>query len=112
MKNHLQEFTNYLLSNNSSKTTIKSYLRTIKQFLSVIKRKPRDITKKDIEKYKLYIIQVKKYDSNTLTPKYAAINRYMEYLNKDYKLKPPTKRIKNKIPLTIEEIKKLFHVSI
>jgi site-specific recombinase XerD len=109
---YINEFEKYLISNNSSKTTIKSYLRTIKQFLSIIKRKPRDITKKDIERYKLYAIEVKKYDSNTLTPKYAAISRYMEYLNKDYKLKPPTKRIKNKIPLTIEEIKKLFHVSI
>jgi site-specific recombinase XerD len=60
MKNHLQEFTNYLLSNNSSKSTIISYLRTIKQFHSIIAKRPKDITNKDIERYKLYVIEVKK----------------------------------------------------
>ena len=35
----------------------------------------------------------------------------MEFLKKPIKLKPPKKRVKNKIPLTIEEIKQLFQAS-
>lgn len=113
MKNqkHLKEFENYLIGNNSSKSTIKSYMRTIKQFLELLNKKSEDINNRDIERYKLYVIQVKQYDTNTLTPKYCAINAYMEFLDKPYRLKPPQKRIKNKVPFTIEEIKRLFQAS-
>lgn len=108
---HISEFENYLISNNSSNATIKSYTRTITQLLTFLNKYPEDIFEKDIEKYKLYAIQVKQYDINTLIPKYSAINAFMEFLNKPIKLKPPKKRVKNKIPLTIEEIKLLFQAS-
>jgi site-specific recombinase XerC len=35
----------------------------------------------------------------------------MEFLNKSFRIKPPRKRVKNKVPFTIEEIKQLFHIS-
>jgi len=108
---HISEFENYLISNNNSNATIKSYIRTITQLLKFLNRYPEDIFEKDIEKYKLYAIQVKQYDINTLIPKYSAINAFMQFLNKPIKLKPPKKRVKNKIPLTTEEIKLLFQVS-
>jgi len=113
MKNqkHIGEFENYLISNNSSKSTIKSYTRTVKQFLELLNKKPEDINDRDVERYKLHVIQVKQYDINTLTPKYCAINTYMEFLEKPYRLKPPRKRNKNKVPFTIEEIKQLFQAS-
>ena len=105
------EFENYLIANNSSKATIKSYTRTICQLLKFLNKYPKDIVEKDIEKFKLYAIQVKKYDNNTLIPKYCAINAFMQFLKKPIKLKPPKKRVKNKIPLTIDEIKQLFQAS-
>jgi len=108
---NLNEFRDYLLGNNCSEATIDSYTRTIKQFLIIIDRKPQDINKDDLNKYKLYVIKTKKYDSNTLTPKYCAINSYMEYIEKPYKLKPPTTRTKNKVPFTQDEIQKLFKAS-
>ena len=108
---NIGEFENYLISNNCSKATIKSYKRTITQLLTFLNKYPVDIVEKDIEKYKLYVIQVKQYDINTLIPKYSAINAFMEYLKKPIKLKPPRKRIKNKIPLTIVEVKQLFQTS-
>jgi len=108
---HISEFENYLISNNSSKATVKSYTRTITQFLTFLNKYPDDIFEKDIEKYKLYSIQIKQYDLNTLIPKYSAINAFMEFLKKPIKLKPPKKRVKNKIPLTIEEIRQLFQAS-
>ena len=107
----INEFENYLISNNNSKATIKSYIRTINQLTQFLKKYPAEIVEKDIEKYKLYAIQVKQYDINTLIPKYSAINTFMEFLKKPIKLKPPKKRVKNKIPLTIEEIKLLFQAS-
>lgn len=107
----ISEFENYLISNNSSKATIKSYMRTATQLLRFLNKYPTDIVEKDIEKYKLYAIQVKQYDINTLIPKYSAINAFMEFLKKPIKLKPPKKRVKNKIPLTIEEVKQLFQAS-
>jgi len=79
--------------------------------LKFLNKYPNDIVEKDIEKYKLYAIQVKQYDINTLIPKYSAINAFMELLKKPIKLKPPKKRVKNKIPLTIEEVKQLFQAS-
>lgn len=113
MKNQkkLEEFENYLLSKNSSNSTIQSYIRTVKQFLELLNKNPGDITIKDIERFKLHVIQVKQYDVNTLIPKYCAINSYMEFLDKPLRIKPPRKRVKNKVPFTIEEIKQLFHIS-
>jgi site-specific recombinase XerC len=35
----------------------------------------------------------------------------MEFLGKQLRIKPPRKRVKNKVPFTIEEIKQLFHIS-
>ena len=100
-----------MLSKNSSNSTIQSYIRTVKQFLELLNKNPKDTTTKDIEHFKLHAIQVKQYDINTLIPKYCAINTYMEFLNKPLRIKPPRKRVKNKVPFTIEEIKQLFHIS-
>ena len=108
---NINGFRDYLLGNNCSEATIDSYTRTIKQFLAFLKKQPKDINKDDINRYKLYAIQTKKYDTNTLTPKYCAINSYMEYLEKPYKLKPPTTRTKNKVPFTQDEIHQLFNAS-
>ena len=108
---YINEFGNYLISNNSSNATVKSYIRSITQLLKFLNKYPDEILEKDIEKYKLYVIQIKQYDINTLIPKYSAINAFMEFLNKPLRLKPPKKRVKNKIPLTIEEIKQLFQAS-
>lgn len=99
------------MSKNSSNSTIQSYTRTIKQFLEIINKNPELITIKDIERFKLHVVQIKQYDINTLIPKYCAINTYMEFLEKPLRIKPPRKRVKNKVPFTIEEIKQLFHIS-
>lgn len=110
MKN-IDNFKDYLLGNNCSKATIDSYSRTIKQLLTVLNKKPEDINKNDLNRYKLYAIKTKHYDTNTLTPKYCAINSFMEYLDKPYNLKPPTTRTKNKVPFTRDEIQQLFNAS-
>jgi integrase/recombinase XerD len=107
----IEKYIDYLLGNNCSKATIDSYSRTVTQFLELIQKKPEDITKEDVEKYKLDSIKTKKYDGNSLIPKYAAINHLMEFLEKPYRLNSPKKHIKNKVPLTRNEIQLLFETS-
>jgi integrase/recombinase XerD len=119
MKNqkYLREFENYLLANNRSKETTKSYTRTVSQFMGLIKKPPKDITKEDIERYKYWANEIKHYDRNTLTPKYCAIKSFLEFLDipdkeiKSFKLSPPRLEVKPKKPLTREEIQKMFEIS-
>ena len=112
---HVKKFEDYLIANSKSKETTGSYKRTIRQFLKLINKNPEDIDEEDLQKYKLYA--VKHYNTNTLTPKYSAVNTFMKYIGKskdwreDHKLKPPKKYTPNKIPLTEKEIKGLFKVS-
>ncbi len=113
MKNQktLKEFEDYLLANNSSKETIKSYARTISQLIDFLKKAPEGVSERDLERYKLYAVKIKQYDSNTLTPKYCAINAYMEFVGKSFRLSPPPLKTKNKTPFTKQEIKQLFEAS-
>jgi len=119
MKNqkHIREFENYLLANNRSRETTKSYTRTVSQFIDFIKKQPKDITKEDIERYKYWANEIKHYDRNSLTPKYCAIKTFLEFLEisdkeiKSYKLSPPRLEVKPKKPLTREEIQKMFEIS-
>jgi site-specific recombinase XerD len=115
--NKLKAFEKYLLSNNKSKETIQSYIRTIKQFLDLVNKLPEQICKEDIEKYKYWAHEIKHYDRNSLTPKYCAIKSYLELLEipdkelKSYKLSPPKIEVKPKTPLTRQEIQKLFEIT-
>jgi len=117
-KEKLNHFKDYLLGENRSKETISSYIRTTQQFLSLIGTKPGDdVSEDDLRKFKIWVNKTKKYDSNTLTPKFTAINKYLEYLKKprewrdEHKLVPPKKVVKNKESLTREEVQKIFKVS-
>ena len=78
----LKAFENYLLANNKSKETIKSYIRTVKQFFDLINKQPENIQKEDIERYKYWVNEIKHYDRNSLTPKYCAIKTFLEFLER------------------------------
>jgi len=113
----LKAFQNHLLANNKSRETTKSYTRTVSQFIDLIKKQPKDITKEDIERYKYWANEIKYYDRNSLTPKYCAIKTFLEFIGisdkeiKSYKLSPPRLEVKPKKPLTREEIQKIFEIS-
>ena len=117
-KLNLTPFKDYLIGKSKSKETIKSYERTITQFLNLIKKQVNeDINKEDLQKYQVWANKTKAYKSNTLTPKYCAINMYLDYLDKPemwlkkHKLQPPKQIVPNKTPFTREEIKLLFKLS-
>ena len=113
----LKKFRNYLLANNKSKETVLSYTRTIRQFLNLIQKNPENIRKKDVERYKYWANEIKHYNRNTLTPKYCAIKTFLEFLEipnkeiKSYKLNPPQIEVKPKIPLTRQEVQKMFDIT-
>lgn len=115
LQEHLDGYRDYLIRKKCSKTTIINYLVAVKQFLAIIKKEPEKITQLDLDKFDLS--SVKNYQPNTLTPKYSAVNQYMEFINKRdkygkfLKLKRPKQVRKNKIPFTQEEIQQLFEVS-
>jgi site-specific recombinase XerD len=116
MKNetHIEKFRDFLRGEKRSEATIDTYTRGVKQFLSAIGKDVDRITDTDIRNYKIYMTTEKKYGNNTLITKYASVKTFYEYLNKslDRKiLKSPKKKIVNKIPLTENDILKLFEVS-
>ncbi len=111
----ITKYKNYLIAESKSKQTIQSYTRTIRQFLNLIGKNPDNIDENDLQKFKLYAVQT--YGSNTLTPKYSAINIFMKVIGKsrdwreEYHLKSPRQYTPNKNPLTIEEVTKMFKVT-
>jgi len=115
--NSLKAFEKYLLSNNKSKETIQSYLRTIRQFLELINKQQDNIKKEDIDRYKYWVHEIKHYDRNSLTPKFCALKTFLDFIGisdkeiKSYKLDPLPIEVKPKTPLTRQEIQKLFEIT-
>lgn len=105
----LEGFRKYLLCRDSSKSTIESYLRSAKQLINHLNKDVTKITQDDLDNYKIYLKE--KYSHNTLTPKIAAVNNFMEYMGNQFRLSAPAKEVKNKDPLTINEVKQMFEIT-
>ena len=73
----LNEFENYLRQNNLAANTIHSYLKAIEQFNSLYDA----VTKKNLLSFKGYLIE--QYKPKTVNLRLQAINRYLEFLQKD-----------------------------
>ena len=105
----LAEFVDYLRLHDCSKATIESYTRTITQFAKHVEKPPQKVTQKDLDRYKLYLKS--RYSNNTLTPKISAINMFMKFLKKPYRLSAPRQVTKNKDPLTPAEVQQLLEAA-
>lgn len=109
-------FNEYLIAHVkiNSVQTRSSYTRTVRQFYQYIgKEYPKEFTDKEIERYKVWCNTEanngKPYDSNTLIPKYSAINTLIDHLKLNIEhLKTPQKRIKVKEMLNEEEISRML----
>jgi site-specific recombinase XerD len=117
-KLNLKPYENYLIGNINAVNTRDAYILAVRQLLErVNKGFKEDITKEDLENFKLYAIQIKKWSTNSLTPKFNGVNSYLVYIGKDedwlkkYKLKPPQSITPNKVPLSVEDIQSLFKTS-
>lgn len=73
----LNEFESHLRQNNLSVNTIHSYLTAIEQFHSIYD----SVTKKNLLSYKGYLIE--QYKPKTVNLRLQAINRYLEFIQKD-----------------------------
>ncbi len=105
----LAKFTDYLRLHDCSNATIDSYQRTIIQLVKYIGKPPHQIVQEDLDRYRIYLRE--KYSQNTLTPKIAAVNMFMKFLGKPYRLSAPKKIVKNKDPLTVTETKALLEAA-
>ncbi len=77
-ENHVEAFKNYLASNQHNRPeTIRTYKQTVKVFLDHIKKKPENINKEDLQKWVDYC---SRYNKNSLTPKYGAVKKYVDFL--------------------------------
>jgi len=114
MKNetHIEKFRDFL--QDKSEMTIYTYVCGVKCFLSYIDKNADDITNEDIQRYKTHMKKELGYSNNSLTVRYASIKKFYKYLGKpldDEILKNPKRKKSLKIPLTEEEIQRLFEVS-
>lgn len=73
----LNEFESHLRQNNLSANTIHSYMTAIEQFHA----KYDSVTKKNLLSYKGYLIE--QYKPKTVNLRLQAINRYLDFLDKD-----------------------------
>ena len=106
-----QEFENYLLSKMTSETTVKMYVAAVKNFIDLIGDKSIEmITEDDLTKYKLWCIQTKKYQRNTLGTNYGYLNNYLRMGHSKLHLKSPKPEVKNVIAYTRDEILAMFDV--
>ena len=73
----LNEFESHLRQNNLATNTIHSYLKAVEQFHSIYD----SVTKKNLLSFKGYLIE--QYKPKTVNLRLQAINRYLEFLQKD-----------------------------
>ena len=85
------------------------YIRAVQQFVKHTEKKLDDITQEDLDRYKVYTKGM--YESNSLAPKLCAVNAFMKFLKRPYKLSAPKKIVKNKNPLTLEEVERIFEAA-
>lgn len=78
----MDEFRNYLLKENLSQKTISAYIFTITKFYESF----RNVTKRNLLSFKGELLET--YKPKTVNLRLQAVNKYLEYLNKnEWKLK-------------------------
>jgi len=102
----LDKFQDYLTVKDCSEGTIKNYVIAVEQLIKHTRKQPKDITQKDLDKYKIYLKG--KYEQNSLIPKIHGINHFLKSIGKEDVLKAPRYLMKNRDCLTQKEIKQLF----
>jgi integrase/recombinase XerD len=115
-RKHLEKYRNYLQGESKIKSemTTYNYVLGVKYFLSYINKNADDITNEDIRRYKTHMVKELKYSNNSLIVRYASIKKFFEYMEKplDKKiLSFPDRTEVIKIPLTEEDIQRLFEAS-
>lgn len=104
----LDKFLDYLFGEKKSKATQESYIQKVKRMLEWIDKEPTEITQEDLDRYKVSL--AKNLSQNSMIPYIAAVNIFCQHIlkKKDLRLRLPQMIVKNKVPLTIEEVQRIF----
>ena len=107
---YLARYEEYLKVRDKAQRTIDRYRQHIQQLLKQIDKDPTNITQKDLDDYKLYLKD--RYDGNSLIPMASAVNHFFVMLGKPtLKMTAPTKSVKNVVPLTENEVQRMFEAA-
>lgn len=98
----------YLRAEKRSENTVRQYGETLERFLAWLDKRPADITKADMQRWKGHLAEG--YCENTMSTRIAAVNQYMEKIQErvDLKIRPPRRVFRTKIPLTEDEIRRVL----
>lgn len=102
MKNIIENFKNALRSEDKSEKTIENYIKDIELFFKWIEEttgedlKIEYINDFEIQQYRSYLLNVKKYKPSTVNRKLSSIKKFCRWaLNQNLLREDPTKEIKN-----------------
>jgi integrase/recombinase XerD len=101
----------FLIGEKFSVSTRYRYARSIADMINFLNKQPHNIKQNDIDIYKVEL--AKQYSRNSMTPPIAAINSFFANIMKkpNLRLKAPKKKIVNKVPLTYNEVMRLFDIA-
>jgi integrase/recombinase XerD len=109
----VSDFVTHMLSNKMSKNTIENYKRYVIQMMLWLEKKPKDIKKEDLERYKTHMSIEKKYSKGSMYIHIKGIQAFFEFLKMDIarELKPPKRAESLPKYLSEEEMAKIFEVA-
>jgi len=112
IKDLVDKYSKYLEGLRLVQGTVTAYSIAVRQFLEWLGKEPKDITGKDLEKYREYCL---KYDANSLTVKYSALRHFLKKHKVDFdpnELKAPPQTIKVGLPrVEFEDAQKMFKIA-
>lgn len=105
IEKEVKVFAAYLRSEKKSESTVNSYSRSLKEFLSFVGKPVSSLTKKDMRAWMADIAE--DYCENSMIPKIAAVNHYTDRVHErpELKLRAPPAVEKDIIPMTEAEVK-------
>ena len=80
-REELAAFVRSLESNAKSAHTVKQYRHMVSQMLDFLKKPVSQITPEDIERFKSYLLEVKRYRKNSLYAAVRAVQAFLRHLH-------------------------------
>ncbi len=103
LETEIRSFERFMVSERKSFYTIKEYKFLLSGFLNFVKKDVKNITNKDIENYKDYIVNTKKYSKASQYLSIKAIRLFYRYKNIDLPFNLVAPRRSKKMPVYLNE---------
>ncbi len=103
LETEIRSFERFMVSERKSFYTIKEYKFLLSGFLNFVKKDIKNITNKDIENYKDYIVNTKKYSKASQYLSIKAIRLFYRYKNIDLPFNLVAPRRSKKMPVYLNE---------